>query len=300
MLICGYFRMRGVFFVVILEYKLNFSASKLRILHCCRCFCFDLLGFLRHFSLKYVGMRIVYMYVVYGGPGCDLAVFFRVSGLAIASATVLRKKEGDPATYATMSHRFCERKACSERTYSGVSGFFVHSDRLGALVLVSVVFLVVTSAWSRFSERVPYGWLIPALFSGRFVFFVRPPTFDGLTSVCESRGRTSKEFSGNICASKHVPRLILQLPSKMKLELSDGMSNNSDFSNDSQNSQMCTVDLITTVGNAVLVNATTVSWRFAFVFNATRVDRALFLFGNTFDCFAARKKNKLHNQSTLN
>lgn len=37
----------------------------------------------------------------------------------------------------------------------------------------------------------------------------------------------------------------------MKLELSDGMSNNSDFSNDSQNSQMSTADFMTSVGNGL-------------------------------------------------
>lgn len=37
----------------------------------------------------------------------------------------------------------------------------------------------------------------------------------------------------------------------MKLELSDGMSNNSDFSNDSQNSQMSTADFMTSVGNGI-------------------------------------------------
>lgn len=37
----------------------------------------------------------------------------------------------------------------------------------------------------------------------------------------------------------------------MKLELSDGMSNNSDFSNDSQNSQISTADFMTSVGNGI-------------------------------------------------
>ncbi|KAH0807522.1 hypothetical protein GEV33_015265 [Tenebrio molitor] len=43
----------------------------------------------------------------------------------------------------------------------------------------------------------------------------------------------------------------------MKLELSDGMSNNSDFSNDSQNSQMSTADFMTSMGNGVLLTPTT-------------------------------------------
>lgn len=43
----------------------------------------------------------------------------------------------------------------------------------------------------------------------------------------------------------------------MKLELSDGMSNNSDFSNDSQNSQMSTADFMTSVGNGILLTPTT-------------------------------------------
>lgn len=47
----------------------------------------------------------------------------------------------------------------------------------------------------------------------------------------------------------------------MKLELSDGMSNNSDFSNDSQNSQMSTADFMTSVGNGLLLTPTTVSGR---------------------------------------
>lgn len=43
----------------------------------------------------------------------------------------------------------------------------------------------------------------------------------------------------------------------MKSELSDGLSNHSDFSNDSQNSQLSTVDFMPTIGNGTLLTPTT-------------------------------------------
>lgn len=45
----------------------------------------------------------------------------------------------------------------------------------------------------------------------------------------------------------------------MKSELSDGLSNHSDFSNDSQNSQLSTADFMTSMGNGALLTPTTVS-----------------------------------------
>lgn len=44
----------------------------------------------------------------------------------------------------------------------------------------------------------------------------------------------------------------------MKLDMSDGLSNNSDFSNDSQNSQMSGSDYVVTAGTSV-ITPTTVS-----------------------------------------
>ncbi|XP_018571832.1 transcription factor kayak isoform X1 [Anoplophora glabripennis] len=43
----------------------------------------------------------------------------------------------------------------------------------------------------------------------------------------------------------------------MKSELSDGLSNHSDFSNDSQNSQLSTADFMTSMGNGALLTPTT-------------------------------------------
>ncbi|VEN41434.1 unnamed protein product [Callosobruchus maculatus] len=42
----------------------------------------------------------------------------------------------------------------------------------------------------------------------------------------------------------------------MKSELSDGMSNHSDFSNDSQNSQISAADILTSFGNGVVLAPT--------------------------------------------
>lgn len=46
---------------------------------------------------------------------------------------------------------------------------------------------------------------------------------------------------------------------KLKLDLSDGLSNNSDFSNDSQNSQMSTADFMASVNNGILSQTSNVS-----------------------------------------
>lgn len=52
---------------------------------------------------------------------------------------------------------------------------------------------------------------------------------------------------------------LLADKNKMKSELSDGMSNHSDFSNDSQNSQISNVDFLS-LGNGILLTPTTVSF----------------------------------------
>lgn len=46
---------------------------------------------------------------------------------------------------------------------------------------------------------------------------------------------------------------------KLKLDLSDGVSNNSDFSNDSQNSQISTADFMVSMNNGVSSQTTNVS-----------------------------------------
>nr|CAI5845490.1 unnamed protein product [Callosobruchus analis] len=42
----------------------------------------------------------------------------------------------------------------------------------------------------------------------------------------------------------------------MKSDLSDGMSNHSDFSNDSQNSQISAADILTSFGNGIVLAPT--------------------------------------------
>lgn len=46
----------------------------------------------------------------------------------------------------------------------------------------------------------------------------------------------------------------------MKLELSDGLSNNSDFSSDSQNSQMSNNEFMTSTTNSTVITPVTVSF----------------------------------------
>lgn len=68
---------------------------------------------------------------------------------------------------------------------------------------------------------------------------------------------------------------------KLKLDLSDGMSNNSDFSNDSQNSQMSTADFMASMNNGVSSQTSSVSnihRNTLFVYNEVYINVRFYIF----------------------